>query len=58
MVAEEGLLRTVPVGLSSVSAIRACQYFDFALGEMKRDPWLSAKGPACEIDELTPFKDP
>ena len=58
MVAEEGLSRTVPLGLSSMSAIRADQYFDFALEEMKREPWLSARGPACQIDELTPFKDP
>lgn len=44
-----GLVKHVNVGRGFINTIEAKAYFDFSLKEFKKDPWLSVKGPACDI---------
>ncbi|MBL8645137.1 MAG: AAC(3) family N-acetyltransferase [Rhodospirillaceae bacterium] len=47
-----GLAKEAPVGRSSVIAVGAKDYFDYAMAALKRDPWFTAKGPACSEAEI------
>lgn len=40
-----GLCRVARVGRGEITAIPCKEYFDFAAREIKKDPWLTAKGP-------------
>lgn len=52
-----GLLRVAPIGRSEIAAIGAREYFDFGLEALRRDPWLTAKGPACDFRQLVALED-
>ncbi len=52
---EEGLLQIATVGRGEIVAIDATSYLEFGLEELRRDPWLTAKGPPAEPQYL--FKD-
>jgi aminopeptidase-like protein/aminoglycoside N3'-acetyltransferase len=52
-----GLCRGSHVGRGEVCVIGAREYCDFALAELKREPWLSAKGPALTVAELVAKED-
>jgi aminoglycoside 3-N-acetyltransferase len=54
---EAGLVDVSPVGRGEVMTIDAQTYFDFGYAELKRDPWLTAKGPAHTLDELVRLDD-
>lgn len=51
LVGAAGLLAVAPVGRGEVMAIPARDYFEFGMTELKRNPWLTAKGPpeAAEV---------
>jgi aminopeptidase-like protein/aminoglycoside N3'-acetyltransferase len=44
--------KCVSLGRSEVICIDAQEYFDLGLEELSRDPWFTAQGPPCEIDEI------
>jgi aminoglycoside 3-N-acetyltransferase len=54
---EAGLVDVAPVGRGEVMTIDAQTYFDFGYAELKRDPWLTAKGPSHILDELVRLDD-
>jgi aminoglycoside 3-N-acetyltransferase len=54
---EAGLVDVASVGRGEVMTIDAQTYFDFGYAELKRDPWLTAKGPAHTLDELVRLDD-
>jgi aminoglycoside 3-N-acetyltransferase len=51
LVRTAGLLKVAPLGRGEVMAIRAREYFDIGMEALKRDPWLTAKGPPQEITD-------
>lgn len=44
-VREAGLLRIVPIGRGELMTISAADYFRFGIDQLRKDPWLTAKGP-------------
>ncbi len=44
----EGLCLRAPLGLGAVFGIDAETYFRFGVDALRREPWLSAKGPALD----------
>lgn len=47
-----GHCKCVPVGRSEVVCIDAQKYFDLGFEELSKDPWFTAQGPPCEIEEI------
>src|SRR5438105_8732253 len=47
---DEGLARIAPVGRGEIMAINARDYFEFGLEELRRNPWLTAKGPSAAAE--------
>jgi aminoglycoside N3'-acetyltransferase len=54
---EEGLVRVALVGRGELMAIDAREYFDFGLQQLKNDPWLTAKGPPCDLAQMLWLED-
>ena len=52
-----GLVSVEPVGRGELMCIGAREYFDFGLAELRKNPWLTAKGPACDVAELVRLED-
>jgi aminoglycoside N3'-acetyltransferase len=52
-----GLVRVEPVGRGELMCVGAREYFDFGLAELRKNPWLTAKGPACDVAELVRLED-
>jgi len=52
-----GILRIAPIGRAEIMAARTSDLLSVGLAGLKRDPWLTAKGPACEPDELIRLED-
>lgn len=52
---EAGLVRVTSVGRGEIMAIGAREYFDFGIKELRKNPWLTAKGPPAAPDII--FKD-
>jgi aminoglycoside 3-N-acetyltransferase len=44
-------VRVVPIGRGSLSCIEADSYLQAGLEALARDPWFTAKGPACVIEK-------
>ncbi len=47
-----GICRSVPLGYSEIVCANAQEYFNFGMKELGKDPWLTAKGPPCDVDEI------
>lgn len=45
------ICKKITLAKGFISTIKASDYKTFALEEYKKDPWLCAKGPACDIEE-------
>jgi len=45
------LVRSAPVGRGRIMVIDAQTYYDLGILELKKNPWLTAKGPPIPIDE-------
>jgi aminoglycoside 3-N-acetyltransferase len=52
---DKGLVGIAPVGRGEITAIDAGKYFEFGLGELRSNPWLTAKGPPVAAEVI--FKD-
>ena len=52
-----GLVAVEPVGRGELMCIGAREFFDFGCDELRKDPWLTAKGPACDVAELVRLED-
>jgi aminoglycoside 3-N-acetyltransferase len=52
---EEGLVRVSQVGRGEIMVIGAREYFEFGFGELRKNPWLTAKGPPAAAEVI--FKD-
>jgi aminoglycoside 3-N-acetyltransferase len=52
---EKGLVSIAPVGRGEIMVIDAAKYFEFGLGELRADLWLTAKGPPAAPEFI--FKD-
>ncbi len=46
MTRSAGLCKVADVGSGELVAVEAQQYFDHVMTELRKDPWLSAKGPS------------
>jgi aminoglycoside 3-N-acetyltransferase len=42
---ERSLIRVASIGRGEVHAIKASNYLEFGLAELRKNPWLTAKGP-------------
>lgn len=49
IVEQSGLMKKIPLGKGFISCIKSSDYLEIALREYKKDPWLCAKGPKCDI---------
>ena len=47
-----GLCKSVSIGRSKIICIDSQEYFELGLDELSRDPWLTAKGPPCNLKQL------
>lgn len=54
---EVGLLRKAAVGRGELMCIGAQQYFEFGMDELKKNPWLTAQGPSCDLAEMVRLED-
>jgi hypothetical protein len=45
------------LGRGELVAIDAREYFDFGVRQLRREPWLTAKGPACSVSDLARRED-
>jgi aminoglycoside 3-N-acetyltransferase len=52
---DKGLMGIAPVGRGELMAIDAREYFEFGLDQLRRNPWLTAKGPPAAEEVI--FKD-
>jgi aminoglycoside 3-N-acetyltransferase len=52
-----GLVAVEPVGRGELMAVGAREFFDFGIAELRKNAWLTAKGPACNVDELVRLED-
>ncbi|NDV22204.1 DUF4910 domain-containing protein [Desulfovibrio sp. JC022] len=52
MAVADGVCSSVRLGRNSIYCIEAGEYFEYACKQFKKDPWLSAKGPAADPIEL------
>lgn len=52
-----GLVAVEPVGRGELMCIGAREYFEFGIQELRKDPWLTAKGPPCSLAELVRLED-
>jgi len=57
LVRAEGALAVAAIGRSEIMSIGAQVFFEFGLQAFRKNPWLSAKGPACSRDELVSLED-
>ncbi|MDQ7822521.1 MAG: DUF4910 domain-containing protein [Candidatus Eremiobacteraeota bacterium] len=57
MARDEGLVSIASVGRGEVLCIEAQSYFEYGFKHMKKDPWLTAKGPSCSVQELIRRED-
>ncbi|MRR08082.1 MAG: DUF4910 domain-containing protein, partial [Deltaproteobacteria bacterium] len=48
---------TVPLGRSEIVCMGAREYFDFGFEELKKDPWFTAVGPACDAHTIVEMED-
>ena len=46
---EKGLVNVADVGRAQIISVRARDYFQFGLDQLKLNPWFTAKGPPCEL---------
>ena len=46
-----GLVQIDSVGRSELMQIGAQEFLDFGLEQFRKNPWLTAKGPPCDIAE-------
>lgn len=53
--AEQSLIRVAPIGRAEIRCVRARDYFAFGLSQLKKDPWLTAKGPPARPEVI--FRD-
>jgi aminoglycoside 3-N-acetyltransferase len=51
MAREKALVRIEPIGRGEIMCVDACAYFDLGVEALTRNPWLTAKGPPCDIRE-------
>lgn len=42
---ERSLIRVAPIGRGEIHGVRAREYLAFGLGQLRENPWLTAKGP-------------
>jgi aminoglycoside 3-N-acetyltransferase len=54
---EAGIVRIARVGRGQIMCVDANTYFEFGVRELKRDPWFTAKGPACDRDLMLRHMD-
>jgi aminoglycoside 3-N-acetyltransferase len=47
-----GLLNIATVGRGEIMAIGARDYFEFGRAALRKDPWLTAKGPAAPAEDI------
>lgn len=52
MAEERGIWKWAPLGRGRIYVADYREYFDFALESQKRDPWLTAVGPAADLIKL------
>jgi aminopeptidase-like protein/aminoglycoside N3'-acetyltransferase len=52
-----GILRTAAIGRAEIAAARAPDLLNVGLAGLRKNPWLTAKGPACETEELIRLED-
>jgi len=52
MAEERGIWKWVPLGRGRIYVAEYNDYFDFALANQKKDPWLTAMGPAADPIKL------
>lgn len=48
---EKALVRIAPIGRGEIMSIDARAYFDLGVEALAKNPWLTAKGPPCDIQE-------
>lgn len=51
IVEQSGFMNKIPLDKGFVSCIKSSDYLEIALREYKKDPWLCARGPKCNIAE-------
>lgn len=49
---DAGIVRVAEVGRGQLMAVDAEAYFNFGLEVLRRDPWLTAKGPPCDAETI------
>jgi aminopeptidase-like protein/aminoglycoside N3'-acetyltransferase len=49
IVEQSGLMKKIPLCKGYISCIKSSDYLEIALREYRKDPWLCAKGPKCDI---------
>jgi aminoglycoside 3-N-acetyltransferase len=54
---EAGLVNVERVGRGELMCIDAQTYFEYGLCELRNNPWLTAKGPPCTLQELSDRED-
>jgi aminoglycoside 3-N-acetyltransferase len=52
---DKALIRVAQIGRSEIHAVSARAYLAFGLAELRKDPWLTAKGPPIQPEVM--FKD-
>jgi len=52
MARNRGICRSIPLGYSEIVCANAQEYFNFGMEELSKDPWLSAKGPPCDVGDI------
>lgn len=54
---EAGLIHKAAVGRGELLCIGAQEYFEFGMTELKKNPWLTAKGPSSDLAEMVRLED-
>ncbi len=54
---ERGIVSSSFVGLSSIICVDSQEYFSLGMQELKKNPWLTAKGPALSLEDLEALED-
>lgn len=48
-ITDAGLFKKAKLAKAFIGCIKSKDYMEFALKEFERDPWISAKGPSCDL---------
>ena len=54
---EAGILKVASVGRGEIATARASELLNVGLAGLQQNPWLTAKGPACDFNALIRMED-